>query len=780
MKRYFVFLAFICQALAAQINTPYPETIDLRQINSSGKERARLAQWWTQFDRQPTGFFIEAGKEIVINVEILTPAADGAVPRITIGTPGFHFDGRLPEGAYPPRESDIRPGRLALAEGINRITPNYSGLIYFSFVTGEAAEPTGIAQITFTAESQHVRAPRFVFGVTSDAEFEQMMNLYQTADVIFHSDYAVVAAARKSALSVSLSQNKNEWFEALHNLIEVENTFGGIDKNDPNPVHHPLKGGEVRYLLAENLSTAVAHASNEYTGYNSENNTGMGFLRVDLGEVAHEIGHQSQQPAYLIDGAIEGSVHQYVAVVNRAREANPTRVSEWTWGIMQSFWSDPFVPVSRLRYEMSETEIHDLLRYSAVINYTQFIRMVWEQLYLIFGDEFYQRLHRITREEGEQGGNNIHSPSATEREQRRAYLIWKASQITGYDLTDYFNHWGIRVTDSREKALLRARIYTALVNGEIEPLPYPITDVLSVSGQQIPDWAPLPLKGITASMPKEEILEMEKTSLLTPEPYQFRVTIEANDGVVISQKGVIDADEDREFLIDFTLVSPQHILEVVVDGAPYEPEKNGDVYTIRQFVTNHCHIFIFAAVPLSDDVELAEILVDNKPAVQSDDNPLIYRITIDFTTHVALSAQTAHPGATIDESDLGVKQVQEGINRYYIRVYAEDGFTTVSYRLDISVNDDPNKTHTGIYENFRQRVKIYPNPVLSGQTLFIEIPCVENLKGVMKISAADGKLLEQKTISNVIETIAMNYAPGVYFMHIRTDDENRVFKIVIQ
>ena len=781
MKYKFLFLLFISHFAEAQITTPYPETIQLKQINSAGKERARLAQWFTQLDRQPTGFFIEAGKEIVINVEILTPAADGAVPRITIGTPGFHFDNRLPaSGAFPSQESNIRPGRHALTAGINRITPNYSGLIYFSFVSGAEAEPTGEARITFTNESQHTRAPRYVFGVTSDSEFALMMQEYQTQDVIFQSDYAVVTASRETVLSVSLSENKNQWFEALHHLIEAEHNFSGMDANDPNPVHHPLKGGEMRYLLTENLSTAVAHASNEYTGYNSNNAIGRGFLRVDLGEVAHEIGHQSQQPAYLIGGAVEGSVHQYVAAVQRARGLTPTRVGEWTWGLMQSFWNDRTIPVSRLRYEMTETEIHELIRYEAVMNYTSFIRMVWEQLYLIFGDEFYPRLHRITREEGVQGGNNIHNPTAIENDERRAYLIWKASQITGYDLTEYFNHWGIRVTNSQVKQLLRARIYTALANGDIEPLPYPLNDVLSVSGQQIPDWAPLQLKGITSSMPKEEILEIEKNSLLTPsEPYKFKVIVEA-EGIVASHSGELQVDEDSELVIEFTLLTPEHRLrEVIIDGMAFQPTISGNVYTIRRLITNHSYIYVTASVTLSDDASIAEILVDNKPAIKSPFNASIYELTIDFATHITISATPANPLATINANDIGVKSVREGINRLDIRVIAENGNIS-SYRLEVFVNEDPNKITTSIDDNLKNNIKIFPNPVVSGQMLTIDLSGANLQTGILRIIGADGKILDQINISNTIEMIEMNYVPGVYFMHVKIDDEDLIFRVVAE
>ncbi|MDR3367321.1 MAG: hypothetical protein LBO71_10210, partial [Prevotellaceae bacterium] len=148
---------------------PYPNTITLSQINGAEKERTRLAQGHKKFDRQPTGFYVEQGKKVVVTVEFLTPAADSAAPVLTIGTLGFDVGGRTNVDH-------------TLKEGKNTITATNSGLIYLSYVTNKVREPEGKVRVVFEAapESEHVRAPRYVYGVTTQAEFEGMLNAYQT------------------------------------------------------------------------------------------------------------------------------------------------------------------------------------------------------------------------------------------------------------------------------------------------------------------------------------------------------------------------------------------------------------------------------------------------------------------------------------------------------------------------------------------------------------------------------------------------------------------------
>ncbi|MDR0414694.1 MAG: M60 family metallopeptidase, partial [Prevotellaceae bacterium] len=410
----------------------YPTTIGLSQINGAEKERMRLAQGHKKFDQQPTGFYVDSGKKVVVKVEILTPAADGASPMLIIGTLGFNLNGRT-------------KSEHALSSGKNTIAATHGGLIYLSYVANSGKSPVGKARITFEAESEHVQAPRYVHGSTSDAEFVKMLVSYPTPDVIYQSPYAVVVATLENA--IRYKEKRNEWMQGLHALLEREDEISGMDNSDPNPVHHRLKAGEVRYLLVNNTSPSPHASAAGYTGYppgaasryltsfGSGNNSWM---------LGHEIGHQHQQPAYQISQATESTVNIYSYVVERSLQGSGyNRTTADKWKKAQETYLR--LPVERRVYDMNSDSLQAIIGF----NRDELRFMPWEQLFIIFGDEFYRRLHRIVREEEVTGGSE---------QDRRLYLIWKASQITGYDLCEFFNQWGIRVTEKANVDTLQARI----------------------------------------------------------------------------------------------------------------------------------------------------------------------------------------------------------------------------------------------------------------------------------------------------------------------------------
>lgn len=497
MKKLLLLFFLIGVIAKAQITTPYPNTIVLKQINGAEKERLRLCQGHKKYDRQPTGFYVEAGKKLKVNVEIQTPADNNTMPILIVGTMGFNVDNRNTGTQY------------TLTSGTNEITPTASGLIWLSFTTNAAAEPKGVARITFADDSEQVRAPMYVYGVTTDSEMNTMLDTYKTPDVLFYSDYAVVVATREAARTY-YGVKREEWLNAIHTLLALEDKVSGLNNNDENPLHHRLKSGEIRHLLVQNSSASPHANSAGYTGYPSGSIsrylTTLGTSSNNSWMLGHELGHQHQQPAWTINQAGESTVNIYSYVVERhfaGQSYNRTSAERWQTA------QDTYLkyPLTKRIYDMNDDTLQALVGF----NRDELRFMPWEQLLLLFGDQFYINLHRVTREEKVTGG---------EPEEKRAYLIWKASQVSGYDLTEFFNQWGIRVSDESLKAVLRARIANALAKGTIVPLPYDVEICLQVTGQNRPDWAPLPLKGITTSAPENTSVFLDRSHWKIAASYQ--------------------------------------------------------------------------------------------------------------------------------------------------------------------------------------------------------------------------------------------------------------------
>ncbi len=821
MKKLLLLLSFfVTFAYAAEIVTPYPTTIELKQINGAEKERVRLAQGHKKYDKQPTGFYVEKGKAIEVNVVIDTPANGGTMPVLTVGTLGFNVDGRS-TGIH-----------TVLKSGVNRITNHQGGLIWLSFIEENSPAPKGKATITFTENSQQVRAPHYVYGITTDKEFMDMVAEYKTDDVLYTSDYIAVTATRRSALQYSTySGNKGvlkEWMDAIHTLLEKEDEISGLDNNDPNPIHHRLKAGEVRFALTENTSSNPHASSAGYTGYpngsRSRYLTKIGLPGNNSWMLGHELGHQHQQPAYQIDKATESTVNIYSYVVERNIVGpNYNRTSAQRWQQAQNTYLS--LPIAKRVYNMDDDDLQDIVGF----NRDELRFMMWEQMFIAFGDEFYQTLHRVTREEKILGGS---------ADERRAYLIWKASQITGYDLTEFFNEWGVRIfTDKEVKSKLRARIANALNTGAIEPLPVPLNDFMKLTGQNRPSWAPLPLKGIKSSAPENEIIDRLNWTITT-----------SIDGIADTSVG----GDDPDYIIDgnhstaFAFIKPGKSFNNVIGPADYIPSFTIDtkVPTTFNFISyrhrgGNTSTYIrarqFSVLGSDDGENFSSILENYKVDYTTNADELSIYLPEDVTyRYIKLVYEDWDKanGSSIQIAEFGLGHVvvedlpTPDPYQFKVTVEADKGIVTeqagehlinedTAFTLIFSLeNDDVTdlqlfvdgdlkkprkvgsnysfafnvanhteikikaKVGTGLITNQTPiTIKTYPNPVQANQKFSIELD--NNMLGAnLEIFNLSGQKIAETIVteSQIDTTIGQ---AGVYMIQVKKNGESRVQKLIV-
>jgi hypothetical protein len=277
--------------------------------------------------------------------------------------------------------------------------------------------------------------------------------------------------------------------------------------------------------------------------------------------LGHELGHQHQQPAYQINLSTESTVNIYSYVVERnIVGATYNRTSATRWIQAQNTYLQ--LPVAQRVYDMPDSELQAITGF----DHNELRFMVWEQLFLLFGDEFYKTLHRIVREEKVLGGG---------ADERRAYLILKSSQITGYNLTEFFNQWGIRVTDEAVKTKLETRIANAIATGAISALPKTTAECIMVTGQNRPAWTPLPLLGITTSEPEGGIpldrSEWTITASITGVP---DATVGGNDPFNMIDDNTTTA---------FSFIKPGKTYEGVAGPADYIPSFTIDMKSVKSF-----------------------------------------------------------------------------------------------------------------------------------------------------------------------------------------------------
>jgi hypothetical protein len=743
-KLYFILALLLITATISTtkgqtgITTPYPTAIEINQINSAEKERIRLCQGHKNYDRQPTGFYVEAGKKVEVNVEILTEADRNVMPVLIVGTMGFNVDGRNTGTSF------------TLQAGVNTITAHQGGLIWLSFVQDGNAGPKGRARITFTDGSEQVRAPRYVFGVTSHDEFTSMMSLYQTPDVLYQSDYIAVVATREAALQYSVSENKEEWMAAIHTLLDKEDEISGMDNSDPNPVHHRLKAGEVRFLLVENTS-ANPHASPiGYTGYPNSSRrrylTKLGTATNNSWMLGHELGHQHQQPAYQINLATESTVNIYSYVVERnIQGAGYNRTSAERWAQAQNTYLK--LPLSERVYDMDS----ELLQSIVGFNRDELRFMVWEQFFLIFGDDFYKTLHRIVREEKVTDGGAA--------DERRAYLIRKASQISGYDLTEFFNTWGIRVMDAEVKAKLQVKMANAKAKGEILDLASinrTAEELAMVTGQARPAWTPIPLRGITTSR---------------PEGATFNPLDRTDWTITTSIAGVPDGTvggNDPENIIDgnttsaFSFIKPGKTYEGVTGPAGYIPSFTIDMQSEQTF--NYVSYLHRSTSNTSEYIRARQISVygsnDNSTFVPVEEHHVIDYVKNDNEIIIEFPS----------------------VSYRYIRVVIEDWNKTSGSTIQVAEFNAGTKLpeeQTGLkLPDGKPEICVYPNPAKTKRPFTVKTAdnfsdAVISIYTLMGIKQSEHKINDNSIDLNIPE-------PGIYIIAVKKNTEKLVSRIIIK
>jgi hypothetical protein len=823
-----ILIAGAAGKINAEITTPYPKTIEIKQINSAEKERLRLCQGHKKYDKQPTGFYVETGKKVVVEVEILTPAAQNVMPVLAIGTLGFNVDGR---------NTGVS---TTLAAGENTITNHSGGLIWLSFTQDGGSNPTGVARITFTDASEQVRVPRFVYGTTTNAEFKEMLTSYTTPDVLFQSDYVLVVATREAANQYSKDNNKVAWLNSLHTLLEKEDEISGMDNNDPNPLHHRLKAGEVRFLLTENTSDNPHASYAGYTGYPHGSRhrylTELGVNGNGSWMLGHELGHQHQQPAYQINKATESTVNIYSYVVERniqnSQGASYNRTSAARWVQARNTYLQ--LPFSKRVYDMPSMATDNDFDAFLGFNRDELRFMVWEQFFLIFGDQFYKTLHRVVREEKVIGGD---------ADARRSYLIWKASQVTGYDLTEFLNLWGIRVTDAAIKADLRAKMAHAKANSTIQDLSAigrTDEDLLSVTGQNLPAWTPIALRGITSSTSgAPETLDRSEWTVVTSyagptddvvggDSPEYIIDESATTAFAFVKPGkdyrgiTVASDAVPSFTIDmkstqtFNCVTYLHrsagntseyirARQLSVygsdNGSQFVPlkehhvidhEKNANEITIEFPAASFRYLRVVIEgwnTANGSTVQVADVKVGTK--VPDEDlptpNPLKFKVTVtadngiitsqagvnladedsDYPIHFTLAAGKANPVVTVDGETV---RTTESNGTYSLTV-------KVTNHLDINIKSNTDTGFQTLSDN--SPLSVYPNPVRAGQPFTLRADgdfsgATVGIYTVDGVKIVDG---QKFTGQSVEQTIGV---PGIYILEVKTAAGKHIARLVVK
>ncbi|GAA3131529.1 hypothetical protein JOF29_007603 [Kribbella aluminosa] len=367
-----------------------------------------------------TGFYLPAST--ALNVVVHT----GLVPTLVIGAP----DADARADFKSSREYPLQAGR-------NTVTDAGGGVVYLKLI-GDS----GRAKVTIGEQAQPM--PYFVLGCTGEADFQRQLDERTTPYVEFVSPHAMITVERASALTYR-AENHTDLLATYEDVIRVEDATSGYDGSAPVHARLVHRYHFVGYPSAiTGVGAYATHGHMSFPPPIQDRMLTVEGLRTRGWGIYHELGHQHQQITYKPSSLTEVTVNIYSLAVNA--------VFATKYG-QQPRLHAPDAKTGRTPWQSAPGKLRSPgVDYGKTFDPYEKLVM-FEQLRLGFGDDFWPRLHQLVRVERPYAGDY------TDEVLRLRNLVVLCSRNAGHDLSDFFRAWGVPV-DAEATAQLAARHLT--------------------------------------------------------------------------------------------------------------------------------------------------------------------------------------------------------------------------------------------------------------------------------------------------------------------------------
>lgn len=404
----------------------------------------RVGNWFFNSIRQSTGFYLPKNTPLTLELSV-SGSVWASQPKLWIGAQFADPDTRFSTPrAYP------------LNEGVNSITDAGGGMIYLE-LSGE----TNIANLTFTGGA--VEVPLFEHLKTTPEQYRDMLRTWTSAPFAeLTSARSVVTVSRTAALAHQ-NNNQNTLMETYERIISVEEGILGLDGSNALHTRAPLK---YHLVLGNYGGWGYAHAGHGYTSYHENFAKEMltpKELEASWG-VAHELGHQNQMLGYLPNDFNEVTTNIHSLAVQRHFRLRSTLLGKDSSG--RDVWDNALQKLTIPGLKIDDLDLYERLA-------------ALEQLRLAFGEQFWPRMNKVTREKW--ASNGYHP----DRQIAFNNLALFASIAAQADLREYFAAWGMPLSAAGSEAIRALNLHPPAVKPqtlreprsleEFEPLPPPLT-----------------------------------------------------------------------------------------------------------------------------------------------------------------------------------------------------------------------------------------------------------------------------------------------------------------
>ncbi|MBG9538800.1 peptidase M60 [Bacillus thuringiensis] len=365
------------------------------------EEKTRLKMRLAFSPNEPTGIYVKPNEKISIEIKGNQPI------QAFIGT--YSYD------KEDPKEFDLKPGK-------NVISSANGGILYFY-------NSNGTGEVTATVTNGGTHFPLFILGKHTKKDWNEMLEKYKNPYAIeLKGDRSLITSSYEKVEKNMQNTNPIELMKKHDEAIRIESKISGLlDQGSgvASPIKHYVHFVEAKYTDTEHYM----FADDYYTGYPKD--AIKAVLDIDLFKNDgwgpwHEVGHIHQMTPWMWSGTEETTVNIYALAVQMAF-GNESRMEKD--GRYEKAFEYMNQPADKKDFDKSDPLI-----------------MFW-QLHLVYGDQFYPRLHQMYRVLSDTEYPMLDMDEVFSNREQQQLFIYMASKASGQNLISYFAKWGLHAEE---------------------------------------------------------------------------------------------------------------------------------------------------------------------------------------------------------------------------------------------------------------------------------------------------------------------------------------------
>jgi hypothetical protein len=347
---------------------------------------------------EPTGIYVKPDEEVVIQVD------GNQQIKAYIGTYSYEKE--------EPKQFNLNPGE-------NKISSPNGGLLYFY-------NYHNIGEVVAKVKKGGTPNPLFILGKHTTEDWKRMLKESPNPYAIEMKGENSLLTMHPKTVAEHLKQEDPAALLKKHDeIINIEHKISGLSKDGAGVAN---QGKHSIHFVEDWYTDNYMYATYYRTGYsegNLESVLNLEELTADGWGPWHEVGHQHQQETWLWDGLGEVTVNIYSLAV-QTTFGHKTRLEK------EGRYKAAFA-------YLGKTDAQEKM------NVFEKLVMFW-QLHLAYGDQFYPKLHQMYRVLQE-------SEIPKSDEEKKQMFIYMTSKVAGQNLIPFFDKWGLIPNDATKEKI---------------------------------------------------------------------------------------------------------------------------------------------------------------------------------------------------------------------------------------------------------------------------------------------------------------------------------------